>query len=245
MGLHIHFLPEFKSQPSMIAGLPDMGNVAGIGLNFLSRKLNAQLFAEIHSYWPPFITYNNGIIDYSQASYKFYFVEKYNIIIFTGEFNPSDPSRLYEIVNEVLKMAERFNIKTLYSIGAAFKQQNITAPNALYIVTNNPEFLNLTKNYNISILDGHGQIFGFNGLIIGLAKEKGIDGICILGEIDNPNIIQPKTVRTILNTLIKIFDIEYIDMKELDDEEDRKNFMQQQMTYFEKALEYNKTPGIA
>jgi proteasome assembly chaperone (PAC2) family protein len=73
MGLHIHFLPEFKSQPSMIAGLPDMGNVAGIGLNFLSRKLNAQLFAEIHSYWPPFITYNNGIIDYSQASYKFYF----------------------------------------------------------------------------------------------------------------------------------------------------------------------------
>jgi proteasome assembly chaperone (PAC2) family protein len=248
LGLKIYESPRFVDQPRMLAALPDMGNVAGIGIQFLAKKLNAKLFAEIYSYWPPYVTYNNGIIDYLQASYKFYSATDYNVVIFTGDFNPTDPRRLYEICYEVLKMAEMVNVKILYSIGAALRQVNSTASvikKVVYGVVNRPEILDLLKKYDVTILQGEGQITGFNGLILGLAKERDMDAVCILGEIDNPNMIQPKTAEAVLQVLIKILGISSMNMLELEEEEKRKKFMEQQMNYLEKVMENGEPPGIA
>ena len=65
LGLKIHENPQFVAQPNMIAAFPGMENIVGIG--FLTKNLNAKLFAEIYSYWPPCVTYSNGIINYSQT----------------------------------------------------------------------------------------------------------------------------------------------------------------------------------
>jgi len=97
LGLKIHTLPKLKN-PNMIAALPDMGNVAGIGMDFLVKKLKAKLFAEIYAFWPPAVSYEKGLIQYNQSSYKFHYCKKENLVIFSGEFNPSDPRRLYEFV---------------------------------------------------------------------------------------------------------------------------------------------------
>ncbi|HYY66036.1 MAG TPA: PAC2 family protein [Nitrososphaeraceae archaeon] len=247
LGLKIHENPQFTAQPTMVAALPDMGNVAGIGISFLAKKLNAKLFAEIYSYWPPYVIYNDGVIDYSQASYKFYFVADHNIVIFTGDFSPTDPRRLYEICYEVLKMAERMDVKILYSIGAALRQVNssTSVKKVVYCAVNRPEILDAIKKSDVTVLQGEGQITGFNGLIIGLAKERGMDAMCLLGEIDNPNMIQPKAAQAILQILIKILGISSIDMSELEEEEKRKMFMEQQMNYLEKVVEHGEPPGIA
>jgi uncharacterized protein len=66
-----------------------------------------------------------------------------------------------------------------------------------------------------------------------------------LGEIDNPNVIQPKTAQLILSVLTQILKIKLLDMSELEEEEKRKNFMQQQVNYFEKVIQEGKSPGIA
>ncbi len=227
----------------MIASLPDMGNVAGIGLDYLIKKLDAKLYAEIYAYWPPFVTYNNGIIDYSQISYKFYSVKEHNLIIFTGEFNPSDPRRLYDLCYEVLKMADSLNIKMLYSIGAVLKEV-IGLEKKVYGAVNNPELLVKLKEYDIEIISDEGRITGFNGLILGLAKEYNIDAMCLLGEIDNPNVIQPKTSKAILDKLLKILKIDSVNTSELDEEEKRKKFMEQQMEYFDDVMRQNELPGI-
>jgi uncharacterized protein len=247
LGLKIYENTRFIGQPRMLAALPDMGNVAGIGMQFLAKKLNSKLFAEIYSYWPPYVTYNNGIIDYLQASYKFYSVTDHNIVIFTGDFNPSDPRRLYELCYEVLKMAETVNAKTLYSIGAALRQVNSTSviKKIVYGVVNRPEILDVLKKYDVTVLQGEGQITGFNGLILGLAKERSMDAMCILGEIDNPNMIQPKTAEAVLQVLIKILGISSMNMLELEEEERRKKFMERQMSYLEKVMENGEPPGVA
>ena len=96
-GTKIHYKPRFKKNPDLIAALPDMGNVAGLCQKLLLDKIETKLFAEIFAFWPNFVTYKNGIISYTQSSYKFYANTKYNIIIFTGDFNPSDPRRLYAL----------------------------------------------------------------------------------------------------------------------------------------------------
>jgi proteasome assembly chaperone (PAC2) family protein len=248
--LKTHFMPKFANIPYMIAALPDMGNVAGIGINFLIKNLEAKLFAEIYAYWPPFINYTNGLIDYTQTSYKFYCTNsKSNIVIFTGDFNPADPIRLYQIGYEVIKMAEKLGINTIYSMGAALHQHmtgTITNHHSIYAIANNQDILESTKQYdNLVPLEGEGQILGFNGLILGLARNQGINAICLLSKIDDPNIIQPKAAQLILSTLMQILKIRLYDMSELEEEEKRKSFMQQQINYFQKTIQEGKSPGIA
>lgn len=243
LGIKIHYKPKFNNKPILIAALPDMGNVAGLCLNFLVKKINTKIFAEIYSFWPPSVTYKKGIINYVQSSYKFYENTEYNIIFFTGDFNPSDPRRLYELCYEVLKIAEMFNVKILYSVGASLKPIN-TIEKLVYGAVNKPEMFNLLDKLNLQILEDEGQITGFNGLILGIAQEFNLDGICLLGEIDNPNVIQPKTSQAILKVLLKIINLSFIDLSELEEEDKRKKFMEKQMNYFNKAITQSELPGI-
>jgi uncharacterized protein len=242
LGLKIHKLPKLRN-PIMIAALPDMGNVAGIGMDFLVKKLKAKLFAEIYAFWPPAVSYKNGIISYEQSTYKFHFSEKENLVFFSGEFNPSDPRRLYELCYEVVDMAKKLKVNTLYSIGAALRQPSPAEPK-LFAAATNSKLLESLKKEKLELLNSKGQIIGFNGLILGIAKEKQLGGVCILGEIDNPNIIQPKAAEMILASLSKILKFKPLDMKELEDEEKRKQFMEQQMNYMN-GLKKDNQPGIA
>jgi len=243
LGLKIHNLPKLKD-PIMIAALPDMGNVAGIGMDFLVKKLKAKLFAEIYAFWPPATSYEDGIIKYEQSSYKFHFSEKDNLVFFSGEFNPSDPRRLYELCYEVVDMAKKMKVSRLYSIGAALKQPN-PEESKLFGAATDPKLLDLLKKEKLEVLKGKGQITGFNGLILGIAKEKQLDSICILGEIDNPNVIQPKAAEMILTKLLRILKLKPLDMKELKEEEKRKKFMEEQMNYMSGLGRKDNQPGIA
>jgi len=243
LGQKIHKLPKLKN-PIMIAALPDMGNVAGIGMDFLVKKLKAKLFAEIYAFWPPAVSYENGIIKYEQSSYKFHFCQKENLVFFSGEFNPSDPRRLYELCYQVVDMAKKLKVNTLYSIGAALRQPSPAEPK-LFGATTNPKLLAVLRKEKLELLQGNSQITGFNGLILGIAKEKKLDSVCILGEIDNPNVIQPKAAEMILAALLRILKLEPLDMKELEDEEKRKKFMEQQMNYMDGLARKDNQAGIA
>lgn len=243
LGLKIHTLPKLN-RPVMIAALPDMGNVAGIGMEFLVKKLKAKLFAEIYAFWPPAVSYEQGLIKYDQSSYKFHYSQKENIVFFSGEFNPSDPRRLYELCYEVVDMAKKLKVSTLYSIGAALRQPSPAEPK-LFAATTTPKHLSLLKKKKLELLNTQGQITGFNGLVLGIAKEKQLDSICILGEIDNPNVIQPKSAQLILAKLLQVLELGPLDMKELEEEEKRKQFMEQQMSYMNGLAKRDNQPGIA
>lgn len=243
LGLKIHTLPKLN-KPVMIAALPDMGNVAGIGMDFLVKKLKAKLFAEIYAFWPPAVSYEQGLIKYVQSSYKFHYLQNENIVLFSGEFNPSDPRRHYELCYEVVDMAKKLKVSTLYSIGAALRQPSPAEPK-LFAATTTSKHLNLLKKKKLGLLNMQGQITGFNGLVLGIAKEKQLDGICILGEIDNPNVIQPKSAKLILEKLLQVLELGPLDMKELEEEEKRKQFMEQQMSYMNGLAKRDNQPGIA
>jgi len=141
-------------------------------------------------------------------------------------------------------MAKKLKVNTLYSIGSALRSPNPKEPK-LFGVASSTNLTNLLKKQKIELLNGKGQITGFNGLVLGIAKEKNLDSICILKEIDNPNIIQPKATQTILVKLLELLKIKPLDMKDLEEEEKRKKFMEQQMNYMDSLTRKDKQPGIA
>src|SRR5207245_10730121 len=108
--------------------------------------------------------------------YKIHYINKQTMLILSREFNQSDQRRLYELCHEVVNMAKKLKVNTLYSIGAALRPPHPTEPK-LFGITSSPKLVNLIKKQKIELLNGKGQITGFNGLVLGIAKEKNLESI--------------------------------------------------------------------
>ncbi|MCS7141402.1 MAG: PAC2 family protein [Candidatus Nitrosocaldus sp.] len=241
LGSKVHHYPRLED-PVMVAALPDMGNVAGLCISTLVKGLDAELFAEIYAYWPPYVTYRDGIVEYKQSTYRFYASKRDDIVIFGGDFNPTDPRRLYEVCYEVIHMAQRLCVRRLYTVGAALRP-SVGAEPRVYAAANNTDLLDTLKEHNIHVLEGEGQITGFNGLLLAISMERGIDAICILGEIDNPEIIQPRAAKSVLEKLFEVTKMRRFSLSELDEEERRKRFMEEQLRYMSSMLERDRARG--
>lgn len=203
-------------EPILVAGLPDMGNVAGIGMNHLVKALSADLVAEIEADFPPYVVHKGGLAEFSRSSYKFHSA---GMLVFSGEFQPPSSPRLYELCNHVLGYAEKLGVRQVFTIGAAYTEGLNEEPRVFGVV-NKKDLIPVLEKYQILELEGEGRITGFNGLLMGLGTERGLDSICLLGEIDNPHIKQPGAARRILETLGKILSIQ-IDVAELVEQEKR------------------------
>ena len=92
---------------------------------------------------------------------------------------------------------------------------------------NNEELIAEVRRYDNTVLmsdverrRGQGTISGLNGLLLGVAMERGIEGICLLGEIpvylSQFPIPYPKASRAILEVLLSRFGLG-LDLSKLDE----------------------------
>ncbi|HEX6067944.1 MAG TPA: PAC2 family protein, partial [Nitrososphaera sp.] len=66
---------------------------------------------------------------------------------------------------------------------------------------------------NISAMDS-GSITGMNGLVIGIAKMRGLKGTCLLGETSG-YVVDAKASKAVLETLLKMINVK-VDMANLE-----------------------------
>jgi proteasome assembly chaperone (PAC2) family protein len=71
------------------------------------------------------------------------------------------------------------------------------------------------KAYGVMLM-GEGTIGGLNGLLLGVARQRGIEGVCLLGEmpIYATRIANPKAAQAVLEVLTKMLGIE-MDLEDL------------------------------
>lgn len=208
------------SDPVMVAGWPGMGSVALGVVNYMRRKLQAVKFAEIKV--DKFSMLDSVVVDDGLATLPkgpqnlFYYTKNPDIIIFEGEAQAPGADGI-RLVNKVLDVAVSYGVKRIYT-GAAFPMP-ITHkdPPELYGAANHKEILNSLSAFGIKPMDG-GHISGLNGLIIGFARERGIEAISVLSTmpqyaISLPN---PRSSGAIVEVLSRMLNFK-IDMHELDE----------------------------
>ncbi|MFQ5999054.1 MAG: PAC2 family protein, partial [Candidatus Bathyarchaeia archaeon] len=182
------FMPKLEN-PCLVAGLPDMGGVAGIAMTHLVKQLSGELFAEIVPYWPPSVGHSKGVISFERQTFQFHRLSDLNVVTFSGPFQPNLPHRLYELCYKVADVARQLKIKRIYTLGAAYRGS--LAGSKVYGVASKNELVEELTSKNIDILEGEGEITGFNGLMLGIAMESKIEAVCLLSEIDDPEVVQP------------------------------------------------------
>ncbi len=202
MGVRLYKEPKLVN-PVMIACWPGIGNIGIMAVDMLRRMVAAEEFGEIESwdfFYPKKILIRDGELKSLEfPENKFYFkkTERNDLLFFIGEEQPSDGrggyaegTKAYKMANLVLDVAQRFGCQRIYTSGAAVAPIHHTTRSRVWVVPNREGLINEVKSYENTVLmsevegrDGQGNITGLNGLILGVAKMRGLEAICVMGEI--------------------------------------------------------------
>lgn len=205
----------------MFASWPGIGNVSLTAAKYLVEKLNAEEIGEIDPlsfFEPTGVTVRDNVVESPRfPESKFYYWHSAtgdkNLLLFIGEEQPT--FRGYDLVNCVLDVAEKFNVTRVYSCAAAVTQTHHSQESKVWAVATTPELVQELSKYDV-ILRGNLRIAGLNGLVMGMAKDRGMEGICLLGEVPAyaTQIANPKASLAVLTVLTKMLRIE-LDLSQL------------------------------
>jgi proteasome assembly chaperone (PAC2) family protein len=227
-------------RPTMIVGWPGIGNIGILAVDTLRQQVGAEEMGEIEPwdfFYPSKVRIRGGILaEMIFPSNKFYYKKlgDRDLLFFVGEEQPSGRGRLYaegdkayEMSNLVLDVAEKFGCRRVYTSGAAVALTHHILRPRVWAVATTRELVTEARNYVNTILMSHiegrgsqGNITGLNGLLIGVARKRGIDGICLMGEI--PDYLSrvpfpyPKASQSVLEVLSSIIGVS-IDLSTLDE----------------------------
>jgi proteasome assembly chaperone (PAC2) family protein len=208
-------------EPNMLAAWPGIGNVATIVANYLLDKLP---FKELGALEPSYFFDPIGVLVRDNVveapnfpRSQFYYLKNAgkgsDLILFIGDDQPTAKS--YELANCVLDVGQRFQIKRLYTCAAAMTRIHHTESPRVWGVATSHQVAEELKKRNL-VQTGNLQIAGLNGLLLGIAKERGIDGICLLGEVPlyATRVQNPMAALAVIKVLAGILAVE-VDLGEL------------------------------
>lgn len=239
MGVIYYKEPELEN-PVLIASWPGIGNIGLLAVDTLRRLLDAVYFAEIEPvdyFYPRKVTIRDGELkDMEFPGSRFYYkrLKERDLIMFVGEEQPTEGGRAYaegnkayRMANLVLDVAVKSGCQRIYTSGAAVTPIHHSVTPKVWAVPNTRHLLSEVKNLANTVLmsdveerGGHGNITGLNGLLLGVARARGLDAICLMGEI--PVYLQgfpfpyPKASKSVLNVLTAAIGIS-IDTDSLDE----------------------------
>jgi uncharacterized protein (TIGR00162 family) len=179
-----YFLQIFNpvlEKPIFVQGLPGFGNVGKIAAHLLIKFCGAKPFAELYSpSFPDYVSVNSkGICRLPR--YEFYAapMEKNDFIIMTGDTQPSfdDVVAHYMLCGEILDFVEKQGCSFIVTIGGAPITEEKTQ---VYVAATSPR-LALEFMEKGAVIYSKGRVVGATGLMLGLAKERSLEGVCLLG----------------------------------------------------------------
>jgi uncharacterized protein (TIGR00162 family) len=210
--------PQLKS-PCLIAAWSGMGGVALITAKTLQQKLHAEECGEIlpHDFFSPAeVMIEDHVIQSPKfPANKFYFWDKgdsHDLLIFIGD---DQPQRGWEFAHRVLDVAEEFHVRRIYTSAAFPLWMHHSKEPRVWGTATNAQLVKYLEVYGVVPMR-EGTIGGLNGLLLGVARQRGIEGVCLLGEmpIYATRIANPKASQAILGVLTKMLGIE-MDLEDL------------------------------
>ena len=210
--------PKLRN-PVCIVGLPGIGNIGRIAVGYMVHELKAKKFAELYSpYFFPFVMIHNNMIHTLKNEFYFCKTKNRDLILLIGDCQTYDPKGHYEVVGVILDFLKSIGCKNIITVGG-FGTGKVSERPKVYGAVTDAEMIKDYKKYGINFdISGQiGTIVGASGLLIGLSKLYGIDGMVLLGETTGfPIITDPTAAEEVLKILEKILKVR-ISLEKLDE----------------------------
>lgn len=219
---------KFFSKPKLrnavlIEGLPGVGNIGRVVVAYLIEELKAKKFADLYSKWFfPFVMLQNKYKIHLLKNEFYYWKAKKkgqrDLVLLVGDCQSLSPQGHYEIGEKILDLAEKVGVKEVFTIGGLATGEIEEEGNEVIGAVTDEKILKKYKKYRIDFNAGEkvGYIVGAAGLLPGLWKQRGKDGLCLLGQTAGfPIVTDPKAAEEVLGVLVKILNLK-IDMSKIE-----------------------------
>ncbi len=209
--------------PILIAGLPGIGNVGKIVVDFLIEETKATKLYEISGHSMPnsvFVNENNLVELPKIEMYHKKLKNGKELFLLTGDVQPIDEESCYKFCEDLVAISQKHGVKEIITLGGIGLGEAPRKPK-VYCTGNSKEMIaRYAKNSSINtkVYGVVGPIVGVSGLLIGVAEKQKISAISLLAEtLGHPMFLGVKGAKEILALLDKRFDMK-LDTKKLDKE---------------------------
>ncbi len=237
MGFRLTVQPQLES-PDLIVGWPGIGNVGLMAVEILRRQLEAEYLGEVEPepfFYPSGVVIKSGVLEsLSFPGSRFYFkkLPQRDLILFIGDEQPTETGSTYasggkahEMANLVLDVAQKFGCRRVFTSGAAISAIHHNYTPGVWIVATEAGLLSEIKavrgskfKSDLQGKSAQANISGLNGLLIGVAAQRGIPAACLMGEVPDylarAPMPSPAATRSVLELISRIYDIS-LDLNEL------------------------------
>ena len=185
--------------PVIIEGLPGMGNVGKIAVDFIVDSVNATKYCEVTSKRFPscvFVDDDNNI-ELPKVALFHKKIKTQDFIFVSGDIQPVNELGCYEFCEQVLKLFPK--VKEVVTLGGIGLEELPLEPK-LYVAGTSR---NVVTKYKLSKAKGNvGPIFGVSGILVGMARERKIPGVILLAQtLAHPQYLAIKGSRGLLKVL--------------------------------------------
>ncbi len=177
------------NNPIFVEGLPGIGNVGKIAVDFLIEELKAQKLYSFFSYKFPHSVFVNENDLVEMPKLEMYYKKgsngKRDLLLLTGDIQPIDEESCFMFCDEILKIVKQFNCSEVVTTGGIGLQEVPEEP-AVYCTSNDAALLKEYHKKGLGVKKGIfgvvGPIIGVSGILLGLGKKRDVKGVSLLAE---------------------------------------------------------------
>ena len=208
----------------LIAAWPGMGNVAVIAAGYLIQKLGLRPIDELPAgghFDVQAVEVKKGVIATpTTARGVFYRSDQplaakspMDLTVFGGDAQPT--LGVFAYANTLLDRARSMGVQRVVTFASMASQLHPSQDPRVFGAATSPELLDELRKLEVNLLE-EGQIGGLNGVILGAAAQRGMAGVCLMGEIPffAAAVPNPKAARAVLDAFCLLTGIE-VDFEEL------------------------------
>src|SRR5437867_12220076 len=204
------------NKPIMIAAMQDMGNVGSIAIDFINKAMNTTCFGYVSPPYRNYVADKGGHIDFQQERWEYRYSN--GILVFGGGVGqPQTNQELYELCQDVIDVAKSYSAQLVYTLGAFHTDRNYGKNPRTLVTATSQELTDQIARLGLESTPGSSMITGFNGLILGYAKQNDLQGIGLYAEIADPEVPQYRSAKSLLVSLEKLTYQRFKGMEELDE----------------------------
>jgi len=205
--------------PIALVGMPGIASVGKLAIEVLIRSLDAEPIVQVLSDdFPPHVMIDEeGMMKIPECQIYLHRNPslKQDILLVSGDFQPSTSQGIYEFSDRIAETFKKLNVTRVAATGAYVPGEYPESPK-VFVSSTSSEFQEFFTKLDYVVPMSDGVINGANGVIPAWAKLKyGIEGVCLLAETIPILATDPKASKAIVEILGKWFNIG-IDMSALD-----------------------------
>lgn len=194
-------------RPVLVCGLPGSGYVGKLGADHLIDAFGAKLVAVYgcDSFPPQVNVKEDGTAEPLKAELFYASVKKGpDLFIFTADAQPMTSEGEYELSDSVVAFAKKCGVRAVYTLAAYITGSFSSAPKVFGAATSKRMLERISEKGVTLMKDG--GISGMNGLLIGVAALRGMEGACLLGETSG-YLVDAAASKSVLEALAKIIGV--------------------------------------